>query len=70
MFHIRLFTNFAGLAIGFKLDNLSKLTFTRSSDSKMTLMHYLCKLKAENMAGKGDKTAKADKSAAVAKSSR
>ncbi|MFS8033764.1 putative formin, FH2 domain-containing protein [Helianthus anomalus] len=44
MFQIRLFTNFAGLAVGFRLDNLSKLTYTRSSDSKMTLMHYLCKV--------------------------
>ncbi|GAV89012.1 FH2 domain-containing protein [Cephalotus follicularis] len=32
-----------GSAIGFKLDSLSKLTDTRAVNSKMTLMHYLCK---------------------------
>ncbi|GKB55578.1 formin-like protein 20 [Tanacetum coccineum] len=32
-----------GSAVGFKLDSLLKLTDTRSSISKMTLMHYLCK---------------------------
>ncbi|CAK9148028.1 unnamed protein product [Ilex paraguariensis] len=32
-----------GSAIGFKLDSLLKLTDTRASNSKMTLMHYLCK---------------------------
>nr|KAJ0202857.1 hypothetical protein LSAT_V11C500236600 [Lactuca sativa] len=32
-----------GAAVGFKLDSLLKLTDTRSSTSKMTLMHYLCK---------------------------
>ncbi|GKU89749.1 hypothetical protein SLEP1_g3846 [Rubroshorea leprosula] len=32
-----------GAAIGFKLDSLLKLTDTRASNSKMTLMHYLCK---------------------------
>ncbi|KAJ6977326.1 formin-like protein 20 isoform X2 [Populus alba x Populus x berolinensis] len=32
-----------GSAIGFKLDSLLKLTDTRSSNNKMTLMHYLCK---------------------------
>lgn len=31
-----------GSAIGFKLDSLLKLTDTRASNSKMTLMHYLC----------------------------
>ncbi|MFS7999774.1 putative formin, FH2 domain-containing protein [Helianthus anomalus] len=46
MFRIRLSKNFAGLVVGLKLDNLSKLTYTRSSDSKMTLMHYLCKVLA------------------------
>ncbi|XAR50015.1 hypothetical protein NMG60_11004219 [Bertholletia excelsa] len=33
-----------GSAIGFKLDSLLKLTDTRASNSKMTLMHYLCKV--------------------------
>ncbi|CAD5324617.1 unnamed protein product [Arabidopsis thaliana] len=32
-----------GSAIGFHLDSLLKLTDTRSRNSKMTLMHYLCK---------------------------
>ncbi|XLR23361.1 hypothetical protein S83_051261, partial [Arachis hypogaea] len=32
-----------GSAIGFKLDSLLKLTDTRASNNKMTLMHYLCK---------------------------
>ncbi|KAE8670791.1 Formin-like protein 6 [Hibiscus syriacus] len=32
-----------GSAIGFKLDSLLKLTDTRASTSKMTLMNYLCK---------------------------
>ncbi|XLR31696.1 hypothetical protein S83_059596, partial [Arachis hypogaea] len=27
----------------FKLDSLLKLTDTRASNNKMTLMHYLCK---------------------------
>ncbi|XP_024635415.2 formin-like protein 20 isoform X3 [Medicago truncatula] len=36
-----------GSAVGFKLDSLSKLTETRASNSKMTLMHYLCKVLAE-----------------------
>ncbi|GJZ84345.1 formin-like protein 20 [Tanacetum coccineum] len=35
-----------GSAVGFKLDSLLKLTDTRSSISKMTLMHYLCKVLA------------------------
>ncbi|KAK4402274.1 Formin-like protein 20 [Sesamum angolense] len=33
-----------GSAIGFKLDSLLKLTDTRATTGKMTLMHYLCKL--------------------------
>ncbi|GJS79790.1 formin-like protein 14 [Tanacetum coccineum] len=33
-----------GSAIGFKLDNLLKLSDTRARNNKMTLMHYLCKL--------------------------
>lgn len=32
-----------GSAIGFKLDSLLKLSDTRASNNKMTLMHYLCK---------------------------
>ncbi|KAL2539457.1 Formin-like protein [Abeliophyllum distichum] len=35
-----------GSAVGFKLDSLLKLTDTRASNSKMTLMHYLCKVLA------------------------
>ncbi|KAK8993946.1 hypothetical protein V6N11_008158 [Hibiscus sabdariffa] len=35
-----------GSAIGFKLDSLLKLTDTRASTSKMTLMQYLCKVLA------------------------
>ncbi|XP_047316772.1 formin-like protein 20 isoform X2 [Impatiens glandulifera] len=35
-----------GSAIGFKLDSLLKLTDTRASNNKMTLMHYLCKVLA------------------------
>ena len=35
----------AGAAVGFKLDSLSKLSDTRAANSKMTLMHYLCKVK-------------------------
>ncbi|GJW35400.1 formin-like protein 14 [Tanacetum coccineum] len=38
-----------GSAIGFKLDNLLKLTDTRARNNKMTLMHYLCKLISEKM---------------------
>lgn len=34
-----------GAAVGFRLDSLLKLTDTRSRNSKMTLMHYLCKVK-------------------------
>ncbi|KAI3686528.1 hypothetical protein L1987_80207 [Smallanthus sonchifolius] len=33
-----------GAAVGFKLDSLLKLTDTRASNSRMTLMHYLCRL--------------------------
>lgn len=33
-----------GSAIGFKLDSLLKLSDTRASNNKMTLMHYLCKV--------------------------
>ncbi|XP_039011846.1 formin-like protein 14 [Hibiscus syriacus] len=36
-----------GSAVGFKLDSLLKLTDTRAASSKMTLMHYLCKVLAE-----------------------
>lgn len=32
-----------GAAVGFKLDSLLKLSDTRAANSKMTLMHYLCK---------------------------
>lgn len=32
-----------GSAVGFKLDSLLKLTDTRATNNKMTLMHYLCK---------------------------
>ncbi|XP_022997918.1 formin-like protein 20 isoform X2 [Cucurbita maxima] len=35
-----------GSAIGFRLDSLSKLTDTRATNNKMTLMHYLCKVLA------------------------
>ncbi|KAK4427883.1 Formin-like protein 20 [Sesamum alatum] len=35
-----------GAAIGFKLDSLLKLTDTRASTGRMTLMHYLCKVLA------------------------
>ncbi|GMH09146.1 hypothetical protein Nepgr_010986 [Nepenthes gracilis] len=38
-----------GAAIGFKLDSLLKLSDTRARNSKMTLMHYLCKILAEKM---------------------
>lgn len=34
----------AGAAVGFKLDSLLKLSDTRAANSKMTLMHYLCKV--------------------------
>ncbi|KAB2067872.1 hypothetical protein ES319_A09G258000v1 [Gossypium barbadense] len=35
-----------GSAVGFKLDSLLKLSETRASNSRMTLMHYLCKVLA------------------------
>ncbi|XP_051116004.1 formin-like protein 20 isoform X3 [Andrographis paniculata] len=35
-----------GSALGFKLDSLLKLIDTRSTNNKMTLMHYLCKVLA------------------------
>jgi len=35
----------AGSAVGFKLDSLLKLTDTRATNNKMTLMHYLCKVR-------------------------
>ncbi|KFK25155.1 hypothetical protein AALP_AA8G073100 [Arabis alpina] len=35
-----------GAAVGFKLDTLLKLSYPRASNSKMTLMHYLCKVLA------------------------
>ncbi|KAG5039441.1 hypothetical protein JHK85_011917 [Glycine max] len=40
-----------GSAVGFKLDSLLKLTDTRASNSKMTLMHYLCKVLADKSPG-------------------
>ncbi|KAH1246426.1 Formin-like protein 20 [Glycine max] len=40
-----------GSAVGFKLDSLLKLTETRASNSKMTLMHFLCKVLAERFPG-------------------
>jgi len=33
-----------GSAVGFRLDSLLKLTDTRATNNKMTLMHYLCKV--------------------------
>nr|KJB08366.1 hypothetical protein B456_001G078900 [Gossypium raimondii] len=39
-----------GSAVGFKLDSLLKLTDTRASNSKMTLMHYLCKIQLKSLA--------------------
>ncbi|WOG95210.1 hypothetical protein DCAR_0414516 [Daucus carota subsp. sativus] len=38
-----------GSAVGFKLDSLLKLTETRSTNNKMTLMHYLCKVFADKL---------------------
>uniref|UniRef100_A0A1D1ZC80 Formin-like protein n=2 Tax=Anthurium amnicola TaxID=1678845 RepID=A0A1D1ZC80_9ARAE len=35
-----------GSAVGFRLDSLLKLTDTRATNNKMTLMHYLCKVLA------------------------
>ncbi|XP_057443362.1 formin-like protein 19 [Lotus japonicus] len=40
-----------GSAVGFKLESLLKLTDTRASNSRMTLMHYLCKVLAEKSPG-------------------
>lgn len=40
-----------GAAVGFKLDSLLKLYDTRASTSKMTLMHYLCKILASKSPG-------------------
>ncbi|XP_031404017.1 formin-like protein 20 isoform X1 [Punica granatum] len=37
-----------GSAIGFKLDSLLKLTDTRATNNKMTLMHFLCKKLADH----------------------
>ncbi|KVH93697.1 Actin-binding FH2 [Cynara cardunculus var. scolymus] len=34
-----------GSAVGFRLDSLLKLTETRAKNNRMTLMHYLCKIK-------------------------
>ncbi|MCL7033124.1 hypothetical protein MKW94_000341 [Papaver nudicaule] len=39
-----------GSAIGFRLDSLLKLTDTRASNSKMTLMHFLCKIQLKSLA--------------------
>lgn len=36
--------NCTGSAVGFKLDSLLKLSDTRASNSRMTLMNYLCKV--------------------------
>ncbi|PWA70933.1 Formin-like protein 6 [Artemisia annua] len=38
-----------GAAVGFKLDSLLKLNETRARSNKMTLMHYLCKVLADNL---------------------
>ncbi|KAJ3699040.1 hypothetical protein LUZ61_002745 [Rhynchospora tenuis] len=38
-----------GSAVGFKLDSLLKLSDTRARDNRTTLMHYLCKVLAENL---------------------
>ncbi|KAM0937449.1 putative tensin phosphatase, C2 domain, formin, FH2 domain, protein-tyrosine phosphatase [Dioscorea sansibarensis] len=35
-----------GSAVGFRLDSLLKLTDTRATNNRMTLMHYLCKVLA------------------------
>ncbi|KAI4329638.1 hypothetical protein MLD38_028004 [Melastoma candidum] len=37
-----------GSAIGFKLDSLLKLSDTRATNNKMTLMHFLCKKLADH----------------------
>ncbi|KAK8962166.1 Formin-like protein 6 [Platanthera guangdongensis] len=38
-----------GSAIGFKLDSLLKLSDTRATNNKLTLMHYLCKVLVEKL---------------------
>ncbi|XP_068476056.1 formin-like protein 18 isoform X5 [Phaseolus vulgaris] len=38
-----------GSAVGFRLDSLLKLTDTRARNSKMTLMHYLCKVLSKKL---------------------
>ncbi|XP_061990347.1 formin-like protein 18 isoform X1 [Rosa rugosa] len=38
-----------GAAIGFRLDSLLKLIDTRARNNKMTLMHYLCKVLADQL---------------------
>lgn len=38
-----------GSAVGFKLDSLLKLTDTRATNGRITLMHYLCKFVAEKL---------------------
>ncbi|KAK9055164.1 hypothetical protein SSX86_026246 [Deinandra increscens subsp. villosa] len=38
-----------GSAVGFRLDSILKLNETRARNNKMTLMHYLCKVLAENL---------------------
>ncbi|XP_071699144.1 formin-like protein 17 [Rutidosis leptorrhynchoides] len=38
-----------GAAVGFKLDSLLKLNETRAKNNKMTLMHYLCKVLADQL---------------------
>ncbi|GKE49625.1 formin-like protein 13 isoform X1, partial [Tanacetum coccineum] len=38
-----------GGAVGFRLDTLLKLTDTRARNSRMTLMHYLCKVLADKL---------------------
>ncbi|KAJ0834251.1 putative formin, FH2 domain-containing protein [Helianthus annuus] len=39
-----------GSAIDFKLDSLLQFTDTRASNSKMTLVHYLCKIQLKSVA--------------------
>ncbi|KAJ8514006.1 hypothetical protein OPV22_004440 [Ensete ventricosum] len=39
-----------GSAVGFRLDSLLKLSDTRATNNRMTLMHYLCKVLAEKSA--------------------
>ncbi|TVU49536.1 hypothetical protein EJB05_00849 [Eragrostis curvula] len=39
--------NYHGQAVGFRLDSLLKLIETRATNSRMTLMHFLCKSLAE-----------------------